>query len=138
MRQAELDRAIEDRRRIEIQAVLDVRAALARIREAQTWVNYFRADSLPKLQATMESFEKLFTLGDPSVDVLKLIDARRRLLRARDSHLDALWELSQARADLAAAVGDLGIAIGTAEVLPAAEGPPQAQRPALLPPVARP
>ena len=119
-RQAERERIAADRRRVEIQTALDVRAAVARIREAQRWVSYFRTESLPVLQGTMESFEKLFAVGEPSVDVLRLVDARRRLLRARDSYLDALWELSQARADLAAAVGDLALAIGTPVPPPAA------------------
>jgi outer membrane protein TolC len=143
LREAERDRVTADQRRIEIQAGIDVRAALARMREAQKWVNYFGAESLPALQGAMEAFEKLFALGEPSVDVLRLIDARRRLLRARDSYLDALWELSQARADLAAATGDLGAALDPApcaapEVLPAqAVVPAATPRPLLLPPVPR-
>jgi outer membrane protein TolC len=40
------------------------------------------------------------------VDVLRVIDVRRKLLRARDSYLDALWAVSQARADLLAATGE--------------------------------
>jgi outer membrane protein TolC len=137
LRKAERDRAAADERRVEIQTTLDVRAAVARVREAQRWVNYFGAESLPVLQSTMESFEKLFAAGDPGVDVLRLIDARRRLVRARDGYLDALWELAQARADLAAAVGDLSLAIGTSVALPAAAdcAAPQVQ---LLPPVMRP
>jgi hypothetical protein len=40
------------------------------------------------------------------VDVLRVIDVHRKLLRARDGYLDTLWELRQAQADLAAALGD--------------------------------
>jgi outer membrane protein TolC len=141
LREAERDRAMEDRRRLEIQTTLDVKAALARIGEAEKWVAYFKTESLPALQKTMESFEKLFALGEPSVDVARLIDARRRLLRARDGYLDALWELSQARTDLAAAVGDLHVALPIPSPPPPAV-PPAVQpasgnlpRPALLPPV---
>ena len=112
LRHAERDKVAADKRRVEIQAALDVRAALDRIRQAREWVGYFGAESLPALTKTMTDFEKMFAAGEPSVDVGRLIDARRRLLRARDSHLDALWELSQARADLAAAVGDLSVALG--------------------------
>jgi outer membrane protein TolC len=150
LRHAERDRVMEDRRRVEVQTTLDVRAALARIREAQKWADYFGKESLPTLQKTMESFEKLFALGEPGADVLRLIDVRRRLLRARDSYLDALWELSQARADLAAAVGDLRLALDMPErqppaelpapsVLPAAAPAPAATvQPMQLPPVASP
>jgi outer membrane protein TolC len=122
LREAERDRLMEDRRRVEIQATLDVRAALARIGEAERSVKYFGTESLPALQGNTESLEKLFTAGEPGVDLLRVVDAHRRLQRARDSYLDALWELSQARADLAAAVGDLGLALGqTACVSPQIE-----------------
>ena len=50
-------------------------------------------------------------LTPAEIDVLRLIDVRRRLQRARDGYLDALWELNQGRADLAAAVGDLGLVV---------------------------
>jgi outer membrane protein TolC len=154
LRQAERERVVEDRRRVEIQTALDVRAALDRIREARKWVGYFGSESLPALQKTMESFEKLFAAGEPGVDVGRLLDARRRLLRSRDSYLDALWELSQARVDLAAAVGDLNLALtapappAVAQVVTAAAvappAPPAATtspailpRPLFLPPVPR-
>jgi outer membrane protein TolC len=39
-------------------------------------------------------------------DFLKVMDVRRKLLQARGGYLDALYELRQARNDLAAAVGD--------------------------------
>lgn len=145
LRQAERDRVIEDRRRVEVQAGLDVRAALARVQAAERSVGYFAAESLPALQRTMESFEKLFALGEPGVDVVRLIDTRRRLLRARDTYLDALWELTQARLDLAAAVGDLSLALRPVVCLPPAPAPVPAlaqlpapaelPRPVLLPPV---
>jgi outer membrane protein TolC len=131
LRQAERDKVIEDKRRVEVQAVLDVRAAVDRIRQARKWVDYFGSESLPALQKTMEAFEKLFEQGEPGVDILRLIDTRRRLVRARDSYLDALWELSQARADLAAAVGDLTLVVGPAECA----APTPLNRPQLLPPV---
>jgi outer membrane protein TolC len=63
-----------------------------------------------------ESFDKLFGAGEPGVDVLRLIDVRRRLLRARDGYLDAQFELSQAEADLAAAIGDPSLIIPAAKV----------------------
>jgi outer membrane protein TolC len=136
LRQAERDRALADSRRVEIQIALDIRAALERVNEAQRWVAYFGTDALPALQKTMDAFEKLFAAGEPSVDVLRLIDARRRLQRARDSYLDALWELSQGRVDLAVAVGDLSLVVAHPEGLP---GQPACDVvPArLLPPVPR-
>jgi hypothetical protein len=45
------------------------------------------------------------------VDVVKLIEARRKLLKPQDGYLDALWEVAQAEADLVAAVGDPEFAV---------------------------
>ena len=139
LRVAERDKALQDKRRVEIQTTFDVKAAIARLAEAQKWVKHFGSESLPTLQTTMDAFEKLFAAGEPGVDVGRLIDARRRLLRARDGYLDALWELNQARIDLAAAVGDIELALPPREVLPVPT-PPSAEstnRPHLLPPVAQ-
>ncbi len=126
-RQAERDRAMADERRLQVQVGQDVQAARDRLREARKWVHFYAAESLPVLQKAADTLDRLFAEGEPNVDVLRPIDARRRLLRARDMYLDALWELAQARADLAAAVGDFTLAL-----CPGVEGPPA--RPTLLPP----
>jgi outer membrane protein TolC len=125
-RQAERDRAVADARRLKLQVEQDVQAARDRLREARKAVSYFAAESLPTLQAAADKLESLFAGG--GVDVLRPIDAQRRLLRARDTYLDTLWELSQARADLALAVGDFSLVLG-----PPADAVPS--RPTLLPPV---
>ena len=82
-------------------------AALDRLKEAKNWVGTLD-EILPALQKTTQDFDRLFAQGE--VDVIRLIEVRRRHLRSRDSYLDALWELNQARADLAAAVGDFTLA----------------------------
>jgi hypothetical protein len=63
------------------------------------------------------------------VDLARVIDIRRRLLRARDSYLDVLFELSQAQTDLAASVADLSFA-GCRAVPPASTGEQPAGPPA--------
>jgi len=70
------------------------------------WVEFFHDKTLPELQTALQELQKLFEQNDPGVDVLRLIEVRRRLIHARESSPDALWELRQAQADLAAAVGD--------------------------------
>jgi outer membrane protein TolC len=60
--------------------------------------------------------ETLF--NQSAVDLLKVIDVRRKLLGARSSYLDALYELRQARDDLAAAVADVGLAIDPGSTVP--------------------
>jgi outer membrane protein TolC len=108
-RQAERERALADQRRVEVLVRQDVQTALARLAEAREWVAAFRGQALPQLREILEAFDRLFASGEPGVDVPRLVEARRRVLRAREGYLDALWELSQARADLAAAVGDLTV-----------------------------
>jgi hypothetical protein len=49
------------------------------------------------------------------VDVLRIRGVPRKLLKARDVYLDALWEVRQAQSDLAAAVGDPFFADSTGE-----------------------
>ena len=61
------------------------------------------------MRARQEDIERL--RNKDKVDVSKLNEARRKLLKTWDGYLDALWEVTQAEADLAAAVGDPALAI---------------------------
>lgn len=105
-REAEKARAAQELRQTEVLVHQDVQAALARLDNAHIWLNTYKTQILPNLQNSMAGIERLFTQGDPGVDVLRMLDVRRKLLKARNDYLDALWEASQARADLVAAVGD--------------------------------
>jgi outer membrane protein TolC len=89
----------------------DVEAALLRLSSARLNVDTIANDVLPQLEAHLQDMMRLFEQGDPAADVLRVIEIRRRLLKARDGYLTALWELSQARADLAGAVGDPALAL---------------------------
>jgi outer membrane protein TolC len=111
-READRTRAGLEVRQFEVQVQQDVQAALARLANAEQWVDFYRAKTLPELQNTLKELQKLFEQADPGVDVLRLIDVRRRLIHARDGYLDALWELRQAQADLGAAVGDPWLLLG--------------------------
>jgi outer membrane protein TolC len=105
-RQAELDRAQAAVRQGEVQARQDVQAALMRVADAAALVRTCQTTTLPSLEQARDSLDRLFAQGRQGVDLSRVLDIRRRLLRARGVYLDALWELSQARADLGAAVGD--------------------------------
>src|SRR5579875_611700 len=143
-RQAELARATQALAQGEIQMQQDVFTALARLAQAEEVVKSFATETLPKLRQTREEFDKLYMAGQPGVDLARLIDVRRRLLRARDAYLDALFELSQAQTDLAAAVADLSFADcrpipslrqeGEASRMPAAQQPSSASGGESLPP----
>jgi cobalt-zinc-cadmium efflux system outer membrane protein len=111
-RQAERDRAILALRQNETQVRQEVQAALRRLEEAQTWVETYRTKVLPNLQSSLKDMEDLFNNNRPGADALKVINIRRKLLTARGGYLDALSEASQARSDLAAAVGDPSLAAG--------------------------
>jgi cobalt-zinc-cadmium efflux system outer membrane protein len=111
-RQAERDRAQLEVRQFEVQVRQDVLAALARLEAARAVVEHYQMQTLPNLRSSLEGIERLFAEGDPGVDVLRVLDIRRKLLRAMDVYIDALWELSQAQADLMAAVGDPALLLG--------------------------
>jgi cobalt-zinc-cadmium efflux system outer membrane protein len=105
-REAERDRTVLELRQTEMQVTQDVRAALARLEAARRWVDTYQSVVLKDLRSAETDIEKLFSQGDPGTDVLRVIDVRRKLLRAQDGYLDALYEARQAQDDLAAALGD--------------------------------
>ncbi|HEY1379067.1 MAG TPA: TolC family protein [Gemmataceae bacterium] len=111
-RQAELARARAEVRQTEIRIGQDVQAALARFVEARKWADEYPAEVLPDLRQAQRQMEQLFGQAEQGVDVLRVIDVQRNLLRAADAYLDARFEVSQAAADLAAAVGDPAVAVG--------------------------
>jgi outer membrane protein TolC len=133
-RQAERDRVVMDVRRLEVQVQQDVQTALARMKDARDWVSAFHEQTLPVLTKTLQGLEKLFEQGQPGADLVRLIDTRRRLIRARDGYLDALWELSQAQADLAFALGDPSLFLMADESCPTSSPAPRILPPVLAPP----
>jgi cobalt-zinc-cadmium efflux system outer membrane protein len=106
-RQAQQAKAGLELRQTEVQIRQDVQAALNRLAAARAAADVYRTRVLPSFQSALEGIEKLFVQAEPGVDVLRIIDMRRKLIRARDSYLGTLWEVSQAQADLVAAVGDV-------------------------------
>jgi cobalt-zinc-cadmium efflux system outer membrane protein len=104
--QAERERAALELRQTEIQVSQDVHAAVARLKDARSTVKTYETQLLPSLKDHLEAIEKLLNANDPTVNVLSVIDVRRKVLKARDGYLDALWEVKQAEADLTAALGD--------------------------------
>lgn len=118
-REAERARAYQDLQQTEIQIRQEVEAALDRLKEAQTWAEGYRMQTIPNLKRALEEMDRLFTQNQPGTDVLRVIDIRRKLLKAQEGYLDALSELNQARADLVGAVGDLPMIVDPPERIPA-------------------
>jgi outer membrane protein TolC len=110
-REAERARAALELHQAEVLVQQDLYAALTRYGEACAGVDAYQTKTLPELRAGLEAMERLYALGDPGVDLARVVDFRRKLLKARDGYLDTLLVLSQAQADLALAVGDPALAI---------------------------
>lgn len=136
-RQAAVARAAADVRQFETQAGLEVQAALARLEAARKWADTYATEVLPSLEQARAETEKLFAANEPGVDVLRVVGVQQNYLQALGLYLDAQFEVSQATADLALAVGDPGLATGT-YCRPRQEpgprpAPPAAAGPAMLP-----
>jgi cobalt-zinc-cadmium efflux system outer membrane protein len=122
-RQEELTRACLELRQTEVEVRQEVPAAVNRLGEARAWVDTYRTRILPELRKILTDMELLLRQGQPGVDVLRVLDIRRKLLRARDGYLDALHEYTQALADLAAAAGDPALAMGLYKAAEPAQPP---------------
>jgi cobalt-zinc-cadmium efflux system outer membrane protein len=110
-RQAERARAALELTQNEVLVRQDVRAALARLQAARRVVDYYSREVLPNLEKALADIRALFEARAPGADLLRVIEVQRTLLRARDTELDALFELRLALADLAAAIGDPKLAV---------------------------
>ena len=99
-------------RQMDVEIQQDVSLAAARVVESRRWVDSYRDEILPALEKSQRDVEGLFQQGQAGVDVLRVLDVRRKLLKAQDGYLDALYAYTQALADLAQAVGDPGLALG--------------------------
>jgi cobalt-zinc-cadmium efflux system outer membrane protein len=109
-RRAERDRAGLEMQQTEVAIRQDLHVALIRLERAREGVRVFQKEVRPSLETALKDIRRLLELDPANVDVLRFIDVQRKLLKARDGELDALWELRQAQADLAAAVGDPALA----------------------------
>lgn len=103
---AEQAQAALQLRQAEVTVRQDVAAALARLEGAEHRAQVFRDTILPQLRTAVDTLQKGFLNNVGGADLQRLIDVRRKLLRARDGYLDALWAVRMARADLLAAVGE--------------------------------
>jgi outer membrane protein TolC len=110
--EAQLTQAQLNVRQTEVEIWQDVTLAAANVAEAQQSVESYRREILPSLRKGLEDTELLFEQGQGGVDVLRVLDVRRKLLKAEDGYLDALLAYTTAIADLAQAVGDPSVAMG--------------------------
>jgi len=110
-REAELERARLELRQTEVNIRQDVQSALARLDRANASVYTYRNEILPHQESAVKQIETFLESGDPNVTVIHVVETRRKQLKAQDGLLDALSELRQARADVAASIGDPALAV---------------------------
>ncbi len=110
-REAERTQVVYQLQQNEVGVRQDVRAALARLEEARKSVEVYQRDLLPKLEDALKQIQALFETRAGSADILRVITVQRQVIQARDFELDAIYELRQALADLALAVGDPSVAV---------------------------
>ncbi|HBI45874.1 MAG TPA: hypothetical protein DDY78_23920, partial [Planctomycetales bacterium] len=111
-RQAEKARAALDLRQVDVQIDQQIEAALTRLAQARAWAETYTRDVLPNLDTNLKDVQLLFDIGDPTVGALQILDVQRKAIKAHDGLLDAQFEVRQAVADLAAALGDPATAVG--------------------------
>lgn len=109
-REAELTRALLEVRQTEAEIQADVHAALEQWRQAEAEVKLFEKDLLPELRESLSKAETMVKQGFEGADLAKLLEFQRRLAKAEEGLLNARWNMIAARARLAAAVGDAGLA----------------------------
>ena len=83
-------------------AISQVRAAVAKWNGATELVND-SAGLSNDLSVEVRKMERLFEEG--TADLTKLMQARQRLIQLENSRLDAVWQATQAQADLLLALG---------------------------------
>jgi cobalt-zinc-cadmium efflux system outer membrane protein len=101
-REAEYRRACIALQQVQQRTVAQVKAATAKWNGATQLVA--RTSGLTgRLKQHVESLERLFDAGQ--TDLAKLLQARQRLIQLENARLDAIWQATQAQADLLTALG---------------------------------
>jgi cobalt-zinc-cadmium efflux system outer membrane protein len=110
---------------LELQASLDVQAALSRLADASTWASAYATEVVPTAARAKQEFEGLYAKQDAAVTFANILTVQRAHLKATETWLDARYEVSLAEADLALAVAEPALALGPH---------PATEMPELIPP----
>jgi outer membrane protein TolC len=97
---------------LELQASLDVQAALNRLADAGKWASDYAREVVPSLLHAKEELEALFAKKDANVSLANVLTVQRGYLKATETWWDARYEVSLAEADLALAVAEPALALG--------------------------
>lgn len=123
-READYRRALVNQQQIEKRTVIQVRAAAAKWNAANRLVGQ-TVGLTGSLRTQVERMERLFEASQ--ADLTKLLQARQRLIQLENAELDAVWQATQAQADLLTALGAPGLIAALQAPAPAAA--PTAPRP---------
>ncbi len=115
-READLRRALVTLQEIEKRTVIQVKAATAKWNGATRLVNR-TAGLSESLRAQVKRMEQLFEVNQ--ADLTKLLQSRQRLIQLENAELDALWQATQAQADLLTALGAPSLIAALNEPAPA-------------------
>ena len=105
-READYRRALVVLQQTEQRTVTQVRAAVAKWNAANKLASQ-TVGLTHTLGAQVTRMERLFEANQ--ADLTKLLQARQRLIQLRNAELDALWQATQAQADLLLALGAPGL-----------------------------
>ncbi len=120
-READYRRALEAVGAAERRAVVQVKAATAKWNAANRLVNQTSGLTV-SLRGQVDRMERLFEANQ--TDLTRLFQTRQRLIQLENAELDALWQATQAHADLLIALGVPNLIAALRE--PAAVQPPPA------------
>jgi cobalt-zinc-cadmium efflux system outer membrane protein len=136
MRQREADyrRALVALQQVEQRTIAQVRAAVAKWNASNRLVGQTNGLTA-SLRDEVGRMERLFEANQANLTVL--LQARQRLIQLQNAELDAVWQATQAQADLLSALGAPGLIGALNEPLPAEFSVPAgaAAAPTEIPPV---
>ncbi len=101
-REAEHRRAVVALEQVQQRAVAQIRAATAKWNAANRLVERTNGTTAT-LKAGVDRLERLFQ--ENQTDITKLFQARQGLIQLENARLDAVWQATQAQADLLTAIG---------------------------------
>ena len=101
-READYRRSLMNVQQVEKRAVIQVKAAAAKWNASSRLVSQTSGLST-SLRTEVDRMERLFDANQ--ADLTRLLQVRQRLIQLENAELDALWQATQAQADLLTALG---------------------------------
>jgi cobalt-zinc-cadmium efflux system outer membrane protein len=126
-READYRRALVALQQVEQRTVTQVKAAVAKWNNANRLVNQ-TSGLTGSLRTQVERMERLFEANQ--TDIGRLLQSRQRLIQLENAELDALWQATQAQADLLTALGAPSLIAALQAPQAAPTPPPAAATPA--------